>query len=56
MSIPREQLQRVVDAGHPDTAIVGVPVSLVREFLRYLPVNITAPGCPVTAPTQGPSA
>lgn len=56
MSIPREQLQRVVDAGHPDTAIVGIPISLVREFLRYLPVDIIAPGCPLAVPTQGSSA
>lgn len=51
MSIPRDQLQRVVDAGHPDTAIVGVPVSLVREFLRYLPVETILPCIPVAAPT-----
>ncbi|NJC33877.1 hypothetical protein GGR88_001351 [Sphingomonas jejuensis] len=38
-SIPRQQLQRVVDAGHPDTALVGVPVSLLREILSVLPVD-----------------
>lgn len=37
--VSREQLQRVVDAGHPDTALVGVPVSLLREILNILPVD-----------------
>jgi hypothetical protein len=53
MSIPRDQLQRVVDAGHPDTAIVGIPVSLVREFLRHLPVETILARAPVAAPTGG---
>lgn len=39
MAIPREQLQKAVDAGHPDHALVGVPVSLLREMLRILPVE-----------------
>ena len=39
MGIPREAMQRAVDAGHPDTALVGVPVSLLREILRMLPVE-----------------
>ncbi|MEZ0495414.1 hypothetical protein [Sphingomonas sp. IW22] len=38
MGIPREKLQAAVDAGHPDTALIGVPVSLMREILRVLPV------------------
>lgn len=50
MAIPRDQMQRVVDAGHPDTAIVGIPVSLVRELLRYLPVETIQPRAPVAAP------
>lgn len=55
MAIPREAIRRAVDAGHPDTALIGVPVSLMREILKFLPVEtivaITAP----TAP-QGTSA
>lgn len=39
MAIPRETLQRVIDAGHPDSALIGVPVSLLREILTILPVD-----------------
>ena len=42
MAIPREAIQRTVDAGHPDHALVGVPVSLLREILRSLPVETVA--------------
>ncbi|WP_230630671.1 hypothetical protein [Sphingomonas sp. Leaf37] len=42
MAIPRDQLQRAVDAGHPDDALVGFPISLVREILRSLPVETIA--------------
>lgn len=38
-AIPREQLQRVVDAGHPDTALVGVPIGVLRKILSVLPVD-----------------
>lgn len=34
MSIPRQQIERVLDAGHPETALIGVPVSLLRELFR----------------------
>lgn len=34
MSIPRQQIEQVLDAGHPDTALIGVPVSLLRELFR----------------------
>ena len=44
MTIPRDQLQRAVDGGHPEDALVGFPISLVREILRQLPVEtIVAP-------------
>lgn len=44
MAIPRDQLQRAVDGGHPEDALVGFPISLVREILRCLPVEtIVAP-------------
>ena len=39
MAIPREAMRRAVDAGHPDTALIGVPVSLMREILTFLPVE-----------------
>ncbi|MBM7407069.1 MULTISPECIES: hypothetical protein [Sphingomonas] len=39
MGIPRDALQRIVNAGHPDSALVGMPVSLVREILAILPVD-----------------
>ena len=39
MAIPREAIRRAVDAGHPDTALIGVPVSLMREILKFLPVE-----------------
>jgi hypothetical protein len=39
MAIPREAIRRAVDAGHPDTALIGVPVSLMREILKLLPVE-----------------
>lgn len=42
MAFPREELQRVVDAGHPDDALVGFPISLVREILRRYPVEFVA--------------
>lgn len=37
--IPREAMQRAVDAGHADTALIGLPVSLVREILQKLPAE-----------------
>ena len=50
MAIPREAIRRAVDAGHPDTALIGVPVSLMREILKFLPVEtivaITVPAAP----------
>lgn len=36
MSIPLAQIEQVLDAGHADDAIVGIPVSLLREFARML--------------------
>ncbi len=36
MAIPRKKLQAVIDAGHPDDALIGLPVSLVREILSAL--------------------
>lgn len=38
MAIPRDKLQAAVEAGHPDNALIGVPVSLLREILKVLPV------------------
>jgi hypothetical protein len=38
MAIPREAMQRAV-TGHPDDALIGLPVSLVREILAILPVE-----------------
>lgn len=37
MAIPRDKLQAAVEAGHPDNALIGVPVSLLREMLAALP-------------------
>lgn len=36
MSIPLKQIEQVLDAGHADDAIVGIPVSLLREFARVV--------------------
>lgn len=36
---PREQIEQAVNAGHPDDALVGVPVSLLREILSALPID-----------------
>ncbi|TCP94459.1 hypothetical protein C8J42_101925 [Sphingomonas sp. PP-CE-1A-559] len=50
MAIPREAIRRAVDAGHPDTALIGVPVSLMREILKFLPVEtIVASTAPAAA-------
>jgi hypothetical protein len=43
MAFPRAELQRVLDAGHPDDALVGFPISLVREILRSYPVDFVPP-------------
>lgn len=41
MTIPLAQIEQVLSAGHADDAIVGVPVSLLREFVRALkPVEV----------------
>lgn len=56
MAIPREALQRAVDAGHPDDALVGFPISLVREILRKLPVEIIAPIGAQLPPNSGAAA
>lgn len=41
MSIPRQQIERVLDAGHPETALIGVPVSLLRElFHAAVPTDV----------------
>lgn len=47
MAIPREQLQAVVDAGYPDKALIGMPVSLLREILSVLPVTTVPASQPV---------
>ncbi len=39
MAIPFDAMRRAVDAGHADTALIGVPVSLMREILKHLPVE-----------------
>ncbi len=50
MAIPREAIRRAIDAGHPETALIGVPVSLMREIYKLLPVEtivlIAAPAAP----------
>lgn len=56
MGIPRDALQRAVDAGHPDHALVGIPISLVREILRGLPVETIAPICAPMHRTPGAAA
>ncbi len=39
MPTAREQMQKAVDAGHPDNALVGVPVGVLRAILRALPAD-----------------
>lgn len=42
MTIPLAQIEQVLDAGHADDAIVGIPISLLREFVSALkPVEVT---------------
>ncbi|MEH3098861.1 hypothetical protein [Sphingomonas adhaesiva] len=36
MAIDLDQLRRITEAGHPDNALVGVPISMVREIERRL--------------------
>jgi len=51
MAIPFDAMRRAVDAGHADTALIGVPVSLMREILNRLPVEtIAAPTAPQATP------
>lgn len=54
--IAREKLQQVVDAGYPDDALVGVTVGMVREILRFLPVETIAPVAAVVVPATGATA
>lgn len=55
MAIPREALQRAVDAGHADSALIGLPVSLVREILQKLPAEFIA-HCSASPAAQGAPA
>ena len=55
MAIPREAIRRAVDAGHPDTALIGVPVSLMREILKFLPVETIVAIAAPTAPQGTPA-
>ncbi|WP_281253319.1 hypothetical protein [Sphingomonas ginsenosidimutans] len=34
--IDLDALHRIANAGHPDSALVGVPVSMIREIERRL--------------------
>ncbi len=36
MAIDLDQLRRITEAGHPDTALVGIPVSMIREIEQRL--------------------
>ena len=38
MAIDLDLLARITSAGHPDTALVGMPVSMVREIEQQLRV------------------
>jgi hypothetical protein len=40
--IPFDQLEAVAKAGHPDTALVAIPMSLVRELLTYRDAAVPA--------------
>lgn len=40
----REQLDRIVGAGHPDHALVGMPVGALRELLQAVPIATVATG------------
>lgn len=46
----RDQLQEVVDAGHPDTAMIAITIGAARELLTTWAANIIVlPGsAPVT--------
>ncbi len=39
----RDQLQEVVDAGHPDTAMVAITIGAARELLAGYKVDVVDP-------------
>ncbi len=49
----RNQLQEVVDAGHPDTAMVALTIGAARELLAQWPADTlpALPGWPVATRT-----
>lgn len=55
MAIPFDAMRRAVDAGHADTALIGVPVSLMREILKHLPVETIVAITPPAAPQGMPA-
>ncbi|TCP33260.1 hypothetical protein EV292_106202 [Sphingomonas sp. BK235] len=49
MTTVRQKLTDVLNAGHAETALVGVPISLLRELVAALPSAGDAPATPVVA-------
>lgn len=49
MAVPIAAIAAIVEAGHPDDAVVGVTVRLLREILHGLPVAVV--GAAPTNPT-----
>lgn len=39
MATVRDQLQKVLDAGHPDSAVVGMTVGALRQLLGSAPAD-----------------
>lgn len=39
MQTVRDQMQKVLDAGHPDSALVGMTVGALRQLLGSEPAN-----------------
>jgi hypothetical protein len=54
MASALEQMRRAIEAGHPEDALVGVPISLVREIVRRWPVETIDVAEPL--PSAGASA
>lgn len=49
MTNVRQKLTDVLNAGHAETALVGVPISLLRELVAALPSAGDATATPVVA-------
>lgn len=56
MSDLRQKLSDVLAAGHADTALVGVPISWLREIVAAVPAAAESPTLPIVATLTGAMA